>query len=104
MKSVFSSLLTLVLLTGPLACLGAQCSLIQAAHDFCHRPTGLAACSYDILSAAKMVQPPQKWTPADAVSNLQQVTAGAETSSPHLTVSIVSDGRDLHLQNRVLRI
>ena len=104
MKSVISALVVLGLLATPIGCVLAACPAMQPGDDCCPKSSGLAICPYDILSTAKAAQGPQKHAVSAAVLIPQQITPIAEESSIFPIVSMAADGRDLHLQNRVLRI
>jgi hypothetical protein len=87
----------IALLIAPVACALVICE-IAAPHDCCPKSKSFAACPFDILSSAKSAPATVAEVPVEAAAFF---LIGFEPSFAH---SVVVDGSNLHIQNRVLRI
>ena len=87
----------IALLIAPVACALAICE-IAAPHDCCPKSKAFAACPFDILSSAKAAPVAVAEVPVEAAAIFP---IGFEPSFAH---SVVADGSNLYIQNRVLRI
>ena len=97
MKGAVIALVLLGLLGSPIACAIAVCP-VATSHDCCPKPKSFVACPFDILSSAKATVPVAA-VPAPATMAIPLAEFVA-----HTVPCPTPDQRDLHLQNRVLRI
>jgi hypothetical protein len=97
MKTAIAILVFVTLLAAPVACTIVVCPELEA-HHCCPKPKSFAACPFDILASAKASL---ATLPAPIV-HLVIVTIAQ--SAPVSVPSTIFRDRDLHLENRVLRI
>lgn len=103
MQAVISLVILMGLLGSPLGCMAA-CPVAQPSQDCCPPPAGITKCPLDILSSAKAVQAPPKFAIAAPAAATQHIVPVAESAPPPVAGSFAANRRDLHLQNRILRI
>jgi hypothetical protein len=97
MKTAAAILVFAALIAAPIACTIVVCPELEA-HHCCPKPKSLNACPFDILSSAKGALPA-------IVSVNQDLMAFPVASRASVAVfSPIYSDRDLHLENRVLRI
>ena len=102
-KPAVAILLVLGLLGSPLGCLLMPCQMVA---DDCCRPAhhpAFTECPLDILSLAKAA-PIQHSTPLVVEPDTSAPVAPAAAIFADRVHPVRSDGRDLQLRNRVLRI
>ncbi len=97
MKTAIAIFVLSALLIAPIACAVTVCPEIEK-HDCCPKSKSFAACPFDILTAAKAA------LPALPVAILERIAVLIEPFTPDAFEPAAADDRDLHLQNRILRI
>jgi len=105
MKTAFATLLLLALFTGPTLCLLAVCPTQMAEHDCCPRTQSVASCPFSFLTQSTGAVKVEKAAVGLAIAG--PVAAAAPVlaeQTGHAVPTVVADGRNLHVLNRVLRI
>jgi hypothetical protein len=104
MKFAVALTLAMTLLASPLVCVALPCDFALVPHDCCPKPSGVTACPYDILDAAKASRPPVRLAVSADVASAPLQSCALCAFAPQVVAEISTDQRDLHTRIRVLLI
>jgi hypothetical protein len=104
MKTALSAILILALFTGPTVCFLAVCTAQTGQHECCPRTQQIAACPFSFLAQSTGAVKVEK-TVSFAIAGPASAALPMMPEQPgHSVPTLVADGRNLHVLNRILRI
>ena len=103
MKAIAAVTLLLVSFSGPVLCFVLACPAQAVAHSCCPHGGSLAACPYDFLTTPGATAKVHNWTGLGAAPIAAEYPVSIQPQGP-ATHTVVANGRNSHVRNRILRI